>query len=731
MDKWKQEYINEVKKNKMPLNLCNDTLQKIELKTIKRDTKKYSIAGKKIAIIACFIIGILIVVPTVSYAAYGVNILDLLANRNKEVKSGGGVSIGIPTNATSYVYDGGKLEIPYTITGSGASSVSGMLLLIDGISQPYQIKMNGKILSKEEEYMHVFDMTDTGKADFSFVFTPVKGKKGEKLSLNFVQVSDPEYQPEDEIYVGYDFSGMSFSSNPVTIEFSKESSNKTDILAYEGPWTSDVRKDKVLSGDTDAGYFVAREGVVDFAVSINGDKEGKYRTVLYINNKQAKIESKDYLECMVELGESNTCNFSIDISNYDRINTVYVITTLVEDASGEKTLEYSKKTSSEVMINDLKAANYAKEENYERENILNNIKEGASELEELTKRLPDINWDVETKYLGDGIYLYIDNTSKLSKYDIFKNKIIKESESNVKTADEVKLYCLASGYAIKYRSFTTNVIEIAFYNKDLIQTKAVDVNSLLERDEFSISTPVELSWDGRYMSYTDYNREEMYGALYIYDLEKNEKKQIYRLYNEYPESIIGNIYIYSLQFSKDNNRLYYVGSKYMSEEKQVNGIGTVDIDGDNMKFYEANVNQEFLLSNQYAMFYEGDVAKYNKGSKMLVTIDNRGDISGYQLEGKNESKLAYVSDEGNIFVTVEETELSYNPPYILRVYNAKTGELLMEQQTNFEDFDFSRIKQMIIMEDKNAFVVYYSLVTKVATDDNSYNEEGKAMIYSY
>lgn len=88
MDKWKQEYNNEVKKNKIPVDLCNDTLRKIKLQTIKQDTKKYNIVGKKIAIIACFIIGILILIPTVSYAAYGVNILDLLVNRNKEVKKG-------------------------------------------------------------------------------------------------------------------------------------------------------------------------------------------------------------------------------------------------------------------------------------------------------------------------------------------------------------------------------------------------------------------------------------------------------------------------------------------------------------------------------------------------------------------------------------------------------------------------------------------------------------------
>ncbi len=731
MDEWKQEYIDEVKSNKMPVNLCSDTLQKLKLKTVKQDKRKNGIVGKRIAIATCFIIGILIVVPTVSYAAYGVNIFDLLANRNKEVKNGGGVSIGIPTNETTYVYDGVELEIPYELTGSGAGSVSGMLLLVDGISQPYQIKMNGKILSKEEEYMHVFDVTDTGKADFSFVFTPVKGKKGDKLSLNFVQVNNPEYKPKDETYIGYDLSGMSISSKPVTIEFKKDSSNKTEYLAYEGAWTSEVTTEEVLSGKTDAGYFVAKNGVVNFIISNKGDKGSKYRTVLYINNEPVKIKLKDYLEYTVQSGESNTCNISVDISNYDRINTVYAITTLVEDARGEKILVNGEKTTSMMVINDLKEANYADKENTDTQKTLENVKKGGSELKDLTKRLPNINCEVETKYLGNGIYLYLDNASKMCKYDINKNEIIEVSEPNIKTATNINLYRLDSGYAIKYTTFATDAVEIVFYNENLKETKTVDVTRLMERDEFSMTDPVALSWDGRYLSYVNYCRDGGYGALFIYDLEKNEKKQICKLYNEYPEAIKGNIYIYSLQFSKDNKLLYYVGSKYLTEEKQVDGIGTVGIDGENMKFYEANVNQDFLLSDQYAMFYEGFIPGNQEGSGIIATIDDKGELSGYELESKNESQLVHVSDEGNIFVTVEETELSNNSPFILRAYDAKTGKMLMEQQTNFEGYDLSQIKQMVIMEDRNAFVVYYSLGTKVGTEDDSYKFESKAMIYKY
>jgi|GEM_PF-6250850 hypothetical protein len=731
MDEWKKEYIYEVKKNKMRANLCSDTLQKIKLKTAKQDNRNYRTISKKIALAACVILGIMIAVPTISYAAYGVNILDLLANRSKEVKNGGGVSIGIPTNATSYVYRGEQLEIPYKLTGSGVGSVSGMLLLVDGIAQPYQVKMNGKTLSKEEEYMHVFNVADTGEADFSFVFTPVKGKKGDNLTLNFVQVINPDYQPKDESYVGYDFSGMSTSSNPVTIEFQEDSTIKTKYLAYQGSWTSEVKPGEVLSGKTDAGYVVAKNGVANFIISIKGEKEGKYRTVLYINNKPVKIEQKDYLECTVKSGESDTCNIPLDISNYGRINTVYAITTLVEDAKGEKVLENGEKTSSMMVINDLKEANYAEKEIADTQEILKNVKIGGSELEELTKRLPDINIAVETQYAGNGIYLYYDNASKLCKYDINKNEVINESESYINTATNIKLYCLDSGYAIKYETFAKDAVQIVFYDDNLKKTKTVDVSKLMERDESSMIDPVALSWDGRYLSYVNYCREGGYGALFLYDLEKNEKKEICKLYKEYPESIKGNVYIYSLQFSKDNQLLYFAGSKYLTEEKQVDGIGAVGTDGENMKFYEADVDQDFLLSDQYAMFFEGLLPGNHEGSGIVATIDDKGELGGYKLESKNESQLIHVSEEGNIFVTVERMELSDNSPLILRAYDAKTGKVLMEQQTKFEGYDLSKIQQMVIMEDRKEFVVYYSLGTKNETEDDSYKLKSKALIYKY
>ncbi|MGB4657992.1 MAG: hypothetical protein WBI07_02285 [Mobilitalea sp.] len=730
MDEWKQEYIHGVKRNKIPENLFNDTLQKIELITAKQDRRKYRAVSRRIAIATCFIIGILVIVPTVSYAAYGVNIFELLANRSHEVKNGGGVSIGIPTNTKTYVYDGEVLEIPYELTGSGISSISGMLLLVDGIPQPYRIKMEGKIAS-EEEYLHVFDVTETGKAEFSFVFTPVRGKDGDQLSLNFVQINNPEYQPVDETYIGYDLSGMSFASNPVTIDCKKDTSNPTEYLPYEATWTRATRTNETLSSETEAGYFVAKNGIVDFVISLNGEKEGKYRTVLYLNNKPIQIESKDYLEGRINAGESMTCNVAIDVSNYDRINTVYAVTTLVEDEKGAKVIDIAEKSSSTMVINDLKEADYADQDNAETQKILDNVPKGGSELIELTKLLPNINCEIETIYLGKGIYLYIDDNSNLCKYDVNRNEILETSESNLITADNRKLYVLNSGYAIKYETFAEDAVKIVFYNDTLEETKTVDASDLMERDQFSMNDPVTLSSDGRYLSYVNYYREGSYGALFLYDLEKNEKKQICKLYNEYPETIKGNLYIYSLQFSKDNQLLYYVGSKYLTEEKQVDGIGAISIDGNNMKFYEANVNQDFLLSDQYAMFFDGLLPGNQKGSGIVATMDSLGELSGYELKSKNESQQVYVSEEGNLFVTVERTELSNNPPYILRAYDAKTGKLLMEQQANFEGYDLSQMMQMIIMEDENAFVVYYRLGTEGATEEAGYELESKAMIYKY
>ena len=102
MEKWKQAYINGVKKNEMRRDLYENTLEKIKLHTAEQARKGYQRIGKKIIMAACIILGILVIVPAVSYAAYGVNIMELLAKRNKEVSDGGGLSLGIPDNTAIF-----------------------------------------------------------------------------------------------------------------------------------------------------------------------------------------------------------------------------------------------------------------------------------------------------------------------------------------------------------------------------------------------------------------------------------------------------------------------------------------------------------------------------------------------------------------------------------------------------------------------------------------------------
>jgi hypothetical protein len=539
-------------------------------------------------------------------------------------------------------------------------------------------------------------------------------------------VNNPKYQPKDESYIGYDFSGMSFSSNPVTIEYKKDSMKHAEYSAYEGEWKLGAGTDSILSGKTEDGYFVAKNGVVDFTVSNMQKEEGMYRTIVYINNKPVKINSKDYLEYTVKSNENKVCNISVDISKYNRINTVYAVTTLVENTKGEKALEISNKTGNIMVVNDLQKAVYA-DKGKDIQDVLSNIAKGGIELKE--KRLPNINYEVETKYLGNGVCLYMGKDGIIYKYNINKSSILAQSEAHKITDYNVKLYCMDSGYALKYESFENDAVTIVFYNDALQEIKTVDVSSLIKRDEFSMNDPVALSSDGRYLSYVDYCRKKSYGALFVYDLEKNEKKQISKLYNEYPESNKGTVFIYSLQFSADNKLLYFAGSKYLTEDKQVDGIGAIGIDGKNMKFYEANVEQEFQVSDQYAIFYEGYISGNKEGSGVLAMLDGKGNLTGLELSSKNESKRAFVSEKGNIIVTVEEMKRVNNPPYVLRAYDVKTGKVLMEQQAKLEGYDYSNIRQIEIMEDNKSIIVYYFVGTENGTKEGK--AEDKAMIYKY
>ena len=51
----------------------------------------------------------------------------------------------------------------------------------------------------------------------------------------------------------------------------------------------------------------------------------KEKITVFINNKPIKIDKKDYVEVKTEKGKMITVTADLDVSGYDRINSIYAI----------------------------------------------------------------------------------------------------------------------------------------------------------------------------------------------------------------------------------------------------------------------------------------------------------------------------------------------------------------------------------------------------------------------
>lgn len=68
----------------------------------------------------------------------------------------------------------------------------GFLLFLDGKPQAYKVNDTGA----EYEYLHCFQISGEHEENFSFLFTPDTGKKGDTLNITIISITNPDFQPD-------------------------------------------------------------------------------------------------------------------------------------------------------------------------------------------------------------------------------------------------------------------------------------------------------------------------------------------------------------------------------------------------------------------------------------------------------------------------------------------------------------------------------------------------------
>ncbi|REK77630.1 beta-glucanase/beta-glucan synthetase [Paenibacillus paeoniae] len=249
-------------------------------------------------------------------------------------------------------YNGGELSVDYSVTASGKAKNVGFFIFVDGIPQPYKINTT----DAPYEYMHIFELIEDDKEmPFTFVFTPVAGKKGETLHVSVSSIYNPGFRPdmkETSSYGGYhetlesgislvfnqdveetDFTSIvsqeviskaELSTEPVTKELlEKYSSSKGLDMAAIG---KRIFTELHVENEVRNQYFqVNKNGVLHVAFKMFGHPGVRYKNTFYINHNALTSSDSSSFETAIAEGNVSVVKAEIKLDNLEDFSTFYVV----------------------------------------------------------------------------------------------------------------------------------------------------------------------------------------------------------------------------------------------------------------------------------------------------------------------------------------------------------------------------------------------------------------------
>ncbi|AZS15685.1 hypothetical protein [Paenibacillus lutimineralis] len=248
-----------------------------------------------------------------------------------------------------FEYSGEEIRIPFKVTGmdKDVSSDFGLLVFLDGVSQPYRMEeSNGS--SSKEQVMHKFYLKNEESKEFDIVFTPVIGQKGDKAGVVFATILQPDYEPEDESKTNYGIYHSLNATLPQEIYFKSDIASTSNLHSYSEAAVQDIPEEirnqaetiitdgssdyldetttiELLPEDTGSNVISAKNGKAKLEFHIYGGLETTYRTTIFVNHIPVQIMGSDFIETTLQKGKMNTVELELDTSAYGRLNTIYAV----------------------------------------------------------------------------------------------------------------------------------------------------------------------------------------------------------------------------------------------------------------------------------------------------------------------------------------------------------------------------------------------------------------------
>ncbi|GHU35414.1 hypothetical protein FACS1894105_04090 [Clostridia bacterium] len=572
---------------------------------------------------------------------------------------------------------------------------AGLIAVLDGIIQPFSVIKDGNLVCSNVT-MYSIALTGNESVNFDVVFSPITGNKGDVLGLYFHSLMQPSFGPTNDKYPHYGVYHKSAIAGPQKLRMNVDCRNQNafsvsnDYTSHE--ITEELRAShKGLEGDDSyldnntvleiannndylpSGQRFIGQGTVSIFMRGFGGDTIMYRTAVFVDHKQIKLNGADYVEYTIEKGKASEFNFLIDLGINTRYSTFYTITTPVgQDYLKENA--YPVKSQSTLLVNELIAADpnetalevAPKITSSDDLTSLNNETDITSEIAIPTHTENQNDFSEKVKNFKDGIQnaIYLDNDrliittiSQEAPNDSFGFGLVSTAQYKLNIVNNSNLSVInTTNYISGYQSLgkpqiypdkilvaghnaTSNVVDLIIFDRNLNLINTVHLSDIMniqimnaENVKYSIDGNKVISCDGQ--------------KVVCYDLKKYSAKTIFEISGT---SLSGIDFV---EYCNNDRYLAFYG--YTPYEKGESNVvyGVINLESKKVtSFTNTTIDTAIQITEKMAFWDEKSLEYGQASSGKVYIIDYSLTNKTFDFEEKQESQNAYVSPDGKIIVS--------------------------------------------------------------------------------
>ena len=616
-------------------------------------------------------------------------------------------------NMNVYEYNGEALSIPFHLDVERATGHDvGFLVFIGGVLQEYAVQYEDGSIS-DTDTMQKFVLSETGQQKFKFVVTPNVGKSGDKMGIYVCSVIYPSFQPDSVEQPSYLYYGSHAQVTPQQVKFyadapivkqqaavsedglelSEEVVNSITLFSTESI-TETLAGNlyvELYQKDSDETYMIGQDGEVTLHLQLYGGVEGIYYTTLFVNNKPVQINRKDYIRSDMAVDRMSEYEFTLDISDYNELNTIYAVTVPADDAY----LEWYRveKTGSCLLVNDTETIGPEADITQET-----NGKETVSAIsdEEAVKTDIRIVLGYMEKADAAGQMLYMNEKNELVLYDMnlktniasyalcaedrwvdFQKLLYSGADGYavvVHSADQLQSEALAEGIVSYTGNYENKSYELHLLDVELNVKKVYDLNKIFSAlDNIHTLYGICMNADGTEVI--------VYGTegIYSYSIPTGEQTQI----GASVMAQLQNITITQMELSSDENRLAFLGCEVNQDQYDV--YGYIDLKNQEVVMKQtANAYGNTLHRyGEWVYITDGEIPYQQAatGNIICMNLDN-GAFVEFVVDNLESTNACLLDDTMIVISSMYETGVDTSSGFRISKYDFATGELIDQEEIN-------------------------------------------------